>query len=72
MLGVKLDHDMETRLERVARRTGMSKSEITRQALERYLRRAALTPKEARQVVAALAGEKFDGEFWEDDAEGWV
>lgn len=71
MLGVRLDQETEVRLDRVARRTGQSKSEIARQALRLYLRRAAMTPAEAKRVVAALADEEHEDQFWQGDVEGW-
>jgi RHH-type transcriptional regulator, rel operon repressor / antitoxin RelB len=37
MLGIRLEADMEARLERLARETGQTKSHLAREAIARYL-----------------------------------
>lgn len=71
MLGVRLDDDMERLLDRVAMRKGVSKSDITRDALRKYLRREAISRDEAKAVVARLNAQPHDDEFWQGDVENW-
>lgn len=59
MLGLRLDNDMASRLDRFARATRRSRSDIARDAVREYLDRHALDDAFQRQLqrIAMLAGD---------------
>lgn len=71
MLGVRLDPDTERGLREIARRSRRSKSDIAREAIERYVRRydAALLAEARRQSLRAAArGWSEEDAAWESVA----
>jgi RHH-type rel operon transcriptional repressor/antitoxin RelB len=71
MLGVRLDPDTERGLQQIARRSRRSKSDIAREAIERYVRQhdAALVAEARRQSLRAAArGWSEEDEAWESAA----
>jgi predicted DNA-binding protein len=56
MIGVRMDPEMERRLEAAARREGRTKSAIVREAVERYLRATDLV-EEARSQSLRVSGD---------------
>ena len=69
MLGVRLSPEFETRLERIAVRTRRTKSDLAREALERFVDRFDLTEEAKRQSRRAAArGYGEDDRFWESVA----
>lgn len=67
MLGVRLDPETDRGLREIARRSRRSKSDIAREAIERYVRRhdAALLAEARRQSLRAME------RGWSDDDEAW-
>jgi RHH-type rel operon transcriptional repressor/antitoxin RelB len=75
MLGIRLDPELERRLEALARQTGKSKSYHAREALQRYLMENRL-PAEARRQSVSVSRRKNEQDaldFIEDAADqtGW-
>jgi RHH-type rel operon transcriptional repressor/antitoxin RelB len=71
MLGVRLDPATERRLREIARRSRRSKSDIAREAIEKYVRRhdAALLAEARRQSLrAAERGWSEEDVAWESVA----
>ena len=62
MLGVRLERDIEARLDAIAQRTRRTKSAIVREAIGQYVRRhdTAYLAEARRQSIAAAAAEKTD------------
>lgn len=67
MLGVRLPRNLETRLARLAKRTGRTKSYYVRQALEQFLERDVEEAR--RQSILASGGREED---WQSDDTGWT
>lgn len=66
MLGLRLDSAMAEHLERFARATRRSKSDIARDAVREYLDRHALDDEYKRQVQAIAAATTEDDLAWLD------
>ncbi len=67
MLGLRLERDLEERLDGFAAQTRRSRSQITRDALREYLDRHA-TDTEWRRQIAMLAAATTDEDLDEMDA----
>ncbi len=67
MLGIRLEPELERRLDWLADATGRSKSELAREAIRRYLEANA---EEARRQ-SILASRATESEFVSDDT-GWT
>jgi RHH-type transcriptional regulator, rel operon repressor / antitoxin RelB len=67
MLGIRLEPELERRLDRLADATGRPKSELAREAIRRYLEANA---DEARRQ-SILASRAPEPEFASDDT-GWT
>jgi len=67
MLGIRLEPELERRLDWLADATGRSKSELAREAIRRYLEANA---EEARRQ-SILASQATESEFVSDDT-GWT
>ena len=68
MLGVRLDPDLEHRLESVSRQQGRSKSEIARHAIQAYVEahdRAFIEEAKRQSLRAAERGWTEEDEIWE-------
>jgi len=67
MLGVRLDPATERGLQEIARRSRRSKSDIAREAIEKYVRRhdAALLAEARRQSLRAAA------RGWSEEDAAW-
>ena len=66
-LTIRLDPDMEKQLERVARRSGRSRSEIVREALRRQLALAQFDDLRARIMpLAGASGYLTDDDVFKD------
>lgn len=70
MLGVRLDDQLEKELAAVARRRGISRSELVRRALRDYLARNCDGEEARRQSVLASRLDR-DAEPLEGDDRGW-
>ncbi len=70
MLGLRLDDDLEHKLDSLARRSGRSRSDIARDALRAYLADRDLAAEARRQSVAA-SQPTSDAELAFDDS-GWT
>ncbi len=75
MLGVRLDEELERRLEELARRQGRTKSAVARDAIRRYLAGDDLAA-EARRQSLNVAGDPVEAEVLDfvgqaADTSGW-
>ncbi|MGM0575166.1 MAG: antitoxin MazE-like protein [Myxococcota bacterium] len=70
MIGVRLDSEMERALDALARRQGRTRSDIVREALERYLEADELRAEARRQslLVASDPAEEDAADFIEHAA----
>lgn len=72
MLGIRLEPDLEERLEQIAKQTGQTKSYCAREAIKQYLD-SHFTPDEARRqsIAASKADRNEDWELGADES-GWT
>ena len=66
MLGIRLERDLESQLEKLARQTGKPKSYHAREAIRRYL---VTNADEARRQSLRASG--LPVEDFESDERGW-
>ena len=72
MLGIRLEPDLELRLEQLAKQTGRTKSYFAREAIKQYLDSHINTDEAHRQSLAASKADR--NEDWElgADESGWT
>jgi predicted DNA-binding protein len=72
MLGIRLEPELETRLEQLAKQTGRTKSYYAREAIKEYLDAHVSTDEARRQSLAASKADR--AEDWElgADESGWT
>lgn len=71
MLGVRLEPELDGRLEQLAQQTGRSKSFYAREAIRYYLDTVGMTQQDADKIVQALKEEAFDYQFHAQDEAEW-
>lgn len=71
MLGVRLEPELEDRLARLARQQQITKSELAREAIRRYVDAALLDEQEIARQFANLRGEAFDDAAWLENSKDW-
>jgi RHH-type rel operon transcriptional repressor/antitoxin RelB len=75
MLGIRLDDELDQKLTAIARQRGLTKSELVREAIRRYLSEDELASEARRQslLVSAHEGEAETLEFIEavSDLDDW-
>jgi RHH-type rel operon transcriptional repressor/antitoxin RelB len=70
MLGIRLDPELEARLEALAKQTGRTKSECAREAIRRFLMEQDLV-EEARKQSLLVSADNHDENYLEFDQRGW-
>lgn len=70
MLGIRLDPELEARLEALAKQTGRTKSECAREAIRRFLTEQDLV-EEAQQQSLLVSTDDHDENYLEFDQSGW-
>ncbi|MEW5944309.1 MAG: ribbon-helix-helix protein, CopG family [Pseudomonadota bacterium] len=72
MLGIRLEPELELRLERLAEQTGRTKSYYAREAIRQYLDSCVNVEEARRQSLAAASADRAgDWELGADDS-GWT
>ncbi len=71
MLGIRIDAELQRKLESISRQTGRSRSDVAREALRRYVDAHDLTKEAHRQSLAASATADAEPELVFDDR-GWA
>ncbi|MFZ5469408.1 MAG: ribbon-helix-helix protein, CopG family [Myxococcota bacterium] len=72
MLGIRLEAELEEKLERLAKQTGQTKSACAREAIRQYLE-AHLDPEEARRQSLAASRTDREGDWaLGSDESGWT
>lgn len=66
MLGIRLERDLESQLEKLSKATGKPKSYHAREAIRRYL----VTNADEARRQSLLASQEPDADF-ESDERGW-
>lgn len=69
MLGVRIDKDLERKLDVLSRQSGRSKSDVAREAIRRYLEAHDLAAEARQQSQLASASPTTDPDF---DDRGWT
>lgn len=69
MIGVRIDKEMQGKLEALSRRTGRSKSDVAREAIRRYLEAHDLAAEARLQSHLASAAPEPELVF---DDRGWT
>ncbi len=72
MLGIRLDAELERRLEMLARDAGRSKSDLAREALRRYVAEHDLTAAAREQSLRAVAAGSASADCLDVDERGWT
>ena len=72
MLGIRLEPDLEVRLEQLAKQTGQTKSYYAREAIKQYLDSHINSEEAHRQSITASKADR--NEDWElgADESGWT
>ena len=71
MLGVRINPELEAKLEAIAMALGRSKSDIAREALRRFVEAHDLQ-KEAREQSLRVAAVEGDADMLPFDERGWT
>ena len=67
MLGIRLEQDLESQLQALAKRSGKPKSYHAREAIRRYLASDESEAKRQSRLASRIVADEFEG-----DTRGWT